>query len=134
MGCLSGPGFDSRQLHKTVLSGSNEQERVTYMKNCFVPHYSNSNSNYTQMFDFEKLEVYSKAKMFNKTITSFLENTKTDKITYDQLRRAAFSIMLNIAEGSGRYTKPDRRNFYIVARGSAFECVAIFNYLREIKI
>ncbi|MEJ2479002.1 MAG: four helix bundle protein [Acidihalobacter sp.] len=42
--------------------------------------------------------------------------------------------MLNIAEGTGRFTKPDKRNFYIIARGSAFECVAIFDYLSEQKV
>ena len=41
--------------------------------------------------------------------------------------------MLNIAEGSGRFTKPDKRNFYIIARGSVFECVAIFDYLKDMK-
>lgn len=42
--------------------------------------------------------------------------------------------MLNIAEGSGRFTNPDRRRFYIIARGSLFECVAIFDYLNELEI
>lgn len=81
------------------------------------------------MFDFEKLEVYKKAKQFNKSITQFLSQIKVDKVTHDQLRRASFSIMLNIAEGSGRYTNKDKRNFYVIARGSAFECVAILDYL-----
>jgi four helix bundle protein len=84
------------------------------------------------MFDFEKLEVYTKSKRFNKSVTSFLANNKVDSTTKDQLRRASFSIMLNIAEGSGRFTKPDKRNFYIIARGSAFECVAIFDYLKDL--
>ena len=83
------------------------------------------------MFDFEKLEIYGKAKRLNSTISSLLGNKKIDRITNDQLRRASFSIMLNIAEGSGRFTKPDKRNFYIIARGSAFECVAILDYLRD---
>ncbi len=86
------------------------------------------------MFDFEKLDVYTKAKKFNKSVTLFLaSSTKIDRTTKDQLRRAAFSIMLNIAEGSGRFTKPDKRNFYIIARGSTFECVAIFDYLKDMK-
>src|SRR6056297_1273370 len=85
------------------------------------------------MFDFEKLEVYTKAKKFNKTVASFLENTRIDRNNQDQLKRASFSIMLNIAEGSGRFTKPDKRNFYIISRGSAFECVAIFDYLKDIE-
>lgn len=86
------------------------------------------------MFDFEKLGVYTKAKKFNKAVTSFLENTKIDRNTHDQLKRASFSIMLNIAEGSGRFTKPDKRNFYVISRGSAFECVAIFDYLKDMEI
>jgi four helix bundle protein len=83
------------------------------------------------MFDFEKLEVYGKAKKLNNSISSFLGNRKIDKVTHDQLRRATFSIMLNIAEGSGRFTKPDKRNFFIIARGSAFESVAILDYLKD---
>ena len=82
-------------------------------------------------FDFEKLEVYSKAKIFNRDVSLFLEEAKLSRNKRDQLERAAFSIMLNIAEGSGRFTKPDKKNFYIIARGSAFECVAIFDYLKD---
>ena len=85
------------------------------------------------MFDFEKLTVYTKAKEFNKKVNSFLSSTKLDRTTNDQLRRASFSIMLNIAEGSGRYSKADKRNFYVISRGSTFECVAIFDYLKDIK-
>ena len=84
------------------------------------------------MFDFEKLDVYKKAKQFNKSITLFLAQTNVDKVTHDQLRRASFSIMLNIAEGAGRFTNKDKRNFYVISRGSAFECVAILDYLCDI--
>ena len=86
------------------------------------------------MFDFEKLDVYNKAKKFNKTVTIFLSTSKVDKTTKYQLRRASFSIMLNIAEGSGRFTNPDKRHFYVIARGSAFECVAIFDYLKDMDM
>jgi four helix bundle protein len=86
------------------------------------------------MFDFENLTVYTKAKDFNKKVFRFLKSTKLDRTTNDQLRRASFSIMLNIAEGSGRNSKADKRNFYIISRGSTFECVAIFDYLKDIGI
>jgi four helix bundle protein len=86
---------------------------------------------HTDMFDFEKLEVYTKSKAFNKSVSEFLNEKKVDKITHDQLRRAAFCIMLNIAEGSGRFTKVVKRNFYVIARVSILEYVAIFNYFRD---
>jgi len=83
------------------------------------------------MFDFEKLSVYQKAKEFNLRINRLLVQKKPDRTTCHQLRRASFSIMLNIAEGSGRFTNPDKRKFYIISRGSVFECVAVFDYLRD---
>lgn len=44
-----------------------------------------------------------------------------------QLRRASTSIPLNIAEGTGKSSGPDRARFYSIARGSAMECGAIFD-------
>lgn len=58
---------------------------------------------------------------------------KFDRTTNDQLRRASFSIMLNIAEGSSRFSNKDRKNFMIIARGSVFECAAIIEYLSEVS-
>ncbi len=86
------------------------------------------------MFDFEKLDVYKKAKIFNSGIREFIKNTRLDNVTKDQLRRAAFSSVLNLAEGSGRFTHPDRRNFYIIARSSIFECIAILDVLKDESI
>jgi four helix bundle protein len=87
------------------------------------------------MFDFEKLDVYQKAKSFNKTVYQFIQvNKKIDPTTRSQLRRASFSIMLNIAEGSSRFSNADRRNFYVIARGSVFECVAIFDFMKDEKL
>ena len=83
------------------------------------------------MFDFEKLHIYQKAKLFNSEIRTFIKSSNLDTTTKDQLRRASFSIVLNIAEGSGRFTKPDRRNFYIISRSSIFECIAILDVLKD---
>ena len=33
----------------------------------------------------------------------------------------------NIAEGSGKFSKADRRNFFVISRASLFECVAILD-------
>jgi len=82
------------------------------------------------MFGFERLEVYKKAGEFNLEIRKdMLSNDKLDRVSRDQLRRAAMSIMLNIAEGSSRFSDAAERNFYVIARGSIFECVSILDLL-----
>ena len=41
------------------------------------------------------------------------------------------SIVLNIAEGSCKFSKPDRRSFFVIARASIFECVAVVDLLHD---
>ena len=87
------------------------------------------------MFDFEKLIAYKKASLLNTKIYALLaEHKSIDKDYRDQLKRAAFSIPLNIAEGVGRKSKPDRRRFYVMAIGSAFECVAILDQFKTLNL
>jgi len=38
-----------------------------------------------------------------------------------QIRRSSNGVAACIAEGFGRNTKKDKKNFYIIARGSAYE-------------
>ena len=52
----------------------------------------------------------------------------------DQIRRASISIPLNIAEGSGKTTRPDQRRFFAMARGSAMECAAIVDACVALKL
>lgn len=85
------------------------------------------------MFDFQNLEVYKKAKILHKDILILINNKITNKTINNQLERASVSIILNIAEGTGRFTKADKKNFYIIARGSVFECVAILEIILESK-
>ncbi len=86
------------------------------------------------MFDFEKLDVYKKAKELNKEILKFLkENKSIDYYLKDQLRRASISMVINIAEGSGKFSKADKRNFYTTARGSVYESVSLLEIIFEEK-
>jgi four helix bundle protein len=47
----------------------------------------------------------------------------------DQLGRAATSIALNVAEGSGEFSRGEKARFYRIARRSATECAAILEAL-----
>jgi len=86
------------------------------------------------MFDFQKLQVYVKAKSFHSECRVITQSVKLKSTVNNQLSRAALSIPLNIAEGSAKFSKADRRNFFVIARGSVFECVAILDILRDEKI
>ncbi len=77
-------------------------------------------------FMFEKLDVYQKAVDFVDQIASLTEQfPRGYGFLSDQLNRAALSIVTNIAEGNGRFTSPDRKHFFVIARGSAQECVPL---------
>ena len=45
----------------------------------------------------------------------------------DQLERAASSIVLNLAEGSGKSSPADRGRFYQIAFGSLRECQSVLD-------
>ena len=81
------------------------------------------------MFDHEKLRVYQEALQFAASVELTLERTKKSSTLHDQLDRARTSILLNIAEGNGRYTAADCCRFFDMARGSALECAACLDLL-----
>lgn len=77
-------------------------------------------------FMFEKLEVYQKSVTFADQIATLTHGfPRGYAFLADQLNRAALSIATNLAEGNGRFTKPDRKNFFVIARGSVQECVPL---------
>lgn len=83
------------------------------------------------MFDFQKLEVYKKAKAFHVACKKLILENRLDRYVNDQLGRASFSVPLNIAEGSGKFSKADRKNYFTTARTSVFECVAVLDILKD---
>jgi len=86
-------------------------------------------------FLFEKLDVYRKAVDFAERICELIKDfSKGNYYLVDHLNRAALSISTNIAEGNGRYGKADRKNFFRISRGSAFECIPILELCKRKKL
>lgn len=87
------------------------------------------------MFDFENLNVYQKSREFRTKIFAIISrNSNIDRFIMDQLKRSVISVILNIAEGTGKSSKADKRNFFTIARGSVYEVVAIVDILFDDKI
>lgn len=83
-------------------------------------------------FLFEKLEVYQRAVDFAERVFALAHRLpKGQGALIDQFKRAVISISLNIAEGNGRWHSKDRKNFFLIARGSAFECVPLLELCRR---
>jgi four helix bundle protein len=86
-------------------------------------------------FAFEKLIVYQKSVDFADAICQQTESfSRGYGFLVDQLNRAAVSIAANIAEGNGRFTKPDRKHFFGIARGSVQECVPLLELALRRKL
>lgn len=80
--------------------------------------------------DYEKLDVYQRAIEFlHVALKITTELPRGESELRSQLKRAAMSIPLNIAEGSGKNGPADRARFHAIARGSAMECGALIDVL-----
>jgi four helix bundle protein len=76
-----------------------------------------------QVRRFEDLAVWQKSKELSLAIYRITEGERfrRDYTLRDQIRRAAVSVMSNIAEGFERYSRSEFRHFLAIARGSASE-------------
>jgi len=77
-------------------------------------------------FMFERLVVYRRAvDLADRIMQVTADPPRGMGFLSDQLQRAVTSIPANLAEGNGRFTKPDRRHYFHIARGSTHECVPL---------
>ena len=87
------------------------------------------------MFSHEKLEVYRRASAWlavSSELVGKIPKGNSDLVS--QLRRAALSIPLNIAEGAGKTSGDDKKRFYTIARGSTLECAAILDAMEILQL
>ena len=79
-------------------------------------------------FSFEDLEIWQEAVEFANQcleITERISNQKKHYRIIEQMEAASTSIMLNIAEGKGRFSKKEFVQYLYISRGSLFETVAL---------
>ena len=93
----------------------------------------NENNPTTAQLSHESLDVYQLALKFHLGVMTLLPNRGSPTLR-DQIERASISIILNIAEGAGRRTTPDRRRYFVIAQGSVYECAAVLDILRLRRI
>lgn len=88
------------------------------------------------VFDFEKLHVYKEGMKFLKKIFNITNNLPRQYqfSVGDQIRRSALSIVNNIAEGSGKISKKEKKQFYCTSLNSGRECIPMLTLLEEEKI
>ncbi|SRR5687768_9345192 len=87
----------------------------------------------------QNLEAYKMARVLVKECYKITSRLPTEErfSLIPQIRRAAISVKLNIAEGASRRSAVERNRFYEISRGSAveidaaFETVIDLEYLKE---
>ena len=86
-------------------------------------------------FDHERLDVYQLALEFFDLADALVEQLPRGRgHLADQLTRASLSIVNNIAEGAGKFSKGDKRRYYLAAMGSATESAAMLDVCLRRKL
>ena len=87
------------------------------------------------LHDHEKLDVYHLSLDFVVFANEVIEALPRGRSRLaDQFTRASMSIVLNLAEGAGKHSKPDKRRFYVTARGSATESAALLDICLRLNL
>ncbi len=88
------------------------------------------------MHNLEELKVWNKAMKVAEEIyvlSSDFPSAEKFGLT-SQIRRSAVSIVSNIAEGAGRNTKGEFRNFLSIASGSSYELFTQLTLAYKLKL
>ncbi len=89
---------------------------------------SRSRSRTRVSFDHERLDVYHLALEFFDLADEAIEALPRGRgHLADQLTRASLSIVNNIAEGAGKFSRGDKRRYYLAAAGSSTESAAMLD-------
>ena len=76
------------------------------------------------LFAHERLDAYQVGLEFMRWFHALPAGAELSSRLYRQVDKAATSVVLNIAEGNGRYPEADRRKFLDIAESSAVKAAA----------
>lgn len=107
------------------------------LRNLKQPQVSESRSRYTVraengsvvLFAHESLRVYQSALRFVVWCAALIQTENVGLTPGRELDRHATGIVLNIAEGNGKFSVPDRRRFHDIALGSGLQAAASLDLL-----
>jgi four helix bundle protein len=86
-------------------------------------------------FQHEKFVVYQKSLDFVARADVVVTGLRKGRAHLaNQLGRASTSIVLNIAEGAGKFHPKDKRRYYLSALGSATECAGVLDICARIGV
>lgn len=87
-------------------------------------------------FGFKELIVWKKSIEFSTHIIREIDNIESERKHYriiEQTEAASTSISANIAEGKGRFSKKEFKQFLYIARGSIYETITFINIMQELN-
>jgi four helix bundle protein len=84
--------------------------------------------------DHQKLDIYKISRIFVKECYLATKNFPVEEkfALTQQIRRAALSVHLNIAEGCSRKSETERKRFFEVSRGSVIEIDGALNLASDL--
>lgn len=87
------------------------------------------------ILNHQKLEVYASSRAFVLECCRLTKSLPADEKfgMISQIRRAALSAHLNIAEGSSRKSGVERKRYYEIARGSVIEMDAALDIANDLE-
>ena len=87
------------------------------------------------MLNFQKLLIWQKAHALTLEVYNLTAQFPKEEIfgLVSQMRRSSSSVPTNIAEGSGRATKPDFKRFLTIAIGSVSELEYQFILSKDLR-
>lgn len=83
----------------------------------------------------QKLDLYSYSRSFVLEYYKLTKNLPIDEKfgMISQVRRAALSVHLNIADGSSRKSEVERKRYYEISRGSIIEIDAALDIAKDLE-